>query len=264
MSEASQKLTKNENSKGQTPSEKNLKKQLRREEKVLKKAKEREDKQLHHEAKAQEKADRKADAQWEKQQRMEEKHASPAYRAKQEKKARMRKKNEPPRRSILEEVGNAVTHGVGALMSIIGLVLLLLRSDTPLKRFAAILYSTCLILLYLMSCLYHAFPAGTTVKRLWRRFDYSSIYLLIGGTFAPIFLVWWQSPLALPLFLVQWVLIILGVTIIGVFGPATLKAVHTAMYIIMGWSALLFLPDMVRDSMPLFLLILSGGIFYTL
>ena len=64
-----------------------------------------------------------------------------------------KRRNEPPKRSVLEEVGNAVTHGVGALFSIAGTVLLLLRSDSGMKLFCSIVYGACLILMFLMSCL---------------------------------------------------------------------------------------------------------------
>ena len=78
--------------------------------------------------------------------------------------------NEPPKRSVLEEVGNAVTHGVGALFGIAGLVLLLLKSRTSLSLFCSLVYGLCLVVMFLMSCLYHSFRWGSRVKRLWRRF----------------------------------------------------------------------------------------------
>ena len=80
-------------------------------------------------------------------------------------------RKEPPKRSVLEEVGNAVTHGVGALGGIAALVLLLLKADTPAKLASALVYGICLVIMFLMSCLYHSFKWGTTVKRVWRRFD---------------------------------------------------------------------------------------------
>ena len=101
--------------------------------------------------------------------------------------------NEPPKRTIPEEVGNAVTHGVGALLSIAGFVLLLLRSDSSVKLFCSIVYGLCMVIMFLMSCLYHSFRWGSRVKRLWRRFDYISIYLLIGGTFTPMWLLFWRG-----------------------------------------------------------------------
>ena len=172
--------------------------------------------------------------------------------------------NEPPRRSTLEEIGNAVTHGVGALLAVAALVLMLLRSDTPRRALAACVYGGCLILLFLMSCLYHAFPAGSKVKRLWRRFDYSSIYLLIGGSFAPLWLIWWDGAAGTALFCAQWGLIAAGVALIGTFGPGRFRRLHLALYLALGWSALIFVPDMLRRCPALFFIILAGGVVYTL
>ena len=172
--------------------------------------------------------------------------------------------NEPPRRTVLEEVGNSVTHGVGALLSIAGTVLLLLKADTGIKVFSALVYGSCLMLLFLMSCLYHAFRSGSRVKRLWRRFDYISIYLLIGGTFTPMWLVWWADHTGHLLCIAQWAVIITGVTLIGVFGPGRPKWLHMTLFIVLGWAGLIFLPRLLREQLPLFIFILAGGVVYTL
>ena len=178
-------------------------------------------------------------------------------------KEEIRAKNEPPKLTTLEEVGNAVTHGIGAAMAIAAFVLMLLKSDTGLKILASCFYGICLILLFLMSCLYHAWKSGLFVKRLWRRFDYSSIYLLIGGTFAPLCLVYWGDTKGIVMFCVQWGLILLGITIIAIFGPARFMPLHFTLYFLFGWSGLLFVPGMIRHDLWMFILILSGGILYT-
>ena len=172
--------------------------------------------------------------------------------------------NEPPKRSVLEEIGNAVTHGVGALFASAGLVLLLLRSGSPLKLFCALVYGLCLMIMFLMSCLYHSFRWGSRVKRLWRRFDYIAIYLLIGGTFTPLWLLFWQGQAGTILCCVQWGIILLGVVFVAVFGPGRPKALHTALFVVLGWCGLIFLPRMVRENIPLFVCTLAGGIIYTL
>lgn len=171
--------------------------------------------------------------------------------------------NEPPKRSVLEEVGNAVTHGVGALFAIAGLVLLLLKAQTPTGLFSAIVYGVCLLMMFLMSCLYHSFRWGTKVKRLWRRFDYISIYLLIGGTFTPMWLLFWGGQTGTLFCIAQWVLILLGVIFVAVFGPGRPKALHPVLFVVLGWVGLVFLPRMVRENLPLFCFILAGGIIYT-
>ena len=174
------------------------------------------------------------------------------------------KKNEPPKLTTLEEVGNAITHGIGALLSIVAFVLMLLKSDTSLKVLASCFYGICLILLFTMSCLYHSWKSGLFVKKLWRRFDYCSIYLLIGGTFAPLCLVYWGDTKGLVMFCIQWALIVTGITFISIFGPARFQPMHMALYFIIGWSGLLFVPGMVKNDLWMFIMILAGGIFYTI
>ncbi len=204
-----------------------------------------------------------------KNEKVEEKESK--KRKKREKELRLqpikeerRKKNSPPERGLLEEIGNSVTHGVGAILAIVGLVLLLLKSATPLQYLASIVYGLCIFIMMVMSCLYHAFKSGSTVKRLWRRFDYSSIYLLIGGTFAPIYLVYWGNTLGIVLFIIQWVLIVTGITFVCIFGPGRLRILHYTMYFAIGWSGLMFIPDFIKNNLNLLWMILAGGVVYTL
>lgn len=182
---------------------------------------------------------------------------------KEERKQYIRELNEPPHLTILEEVGNAVTHGVGAALALVGFILLLLKSDTGMKVMASCFYGISLFFLMLMSCLYHAFKSGSTVKRLWRRFDYSSIYLLIGGTFAPLYLVYWGNTLGIVLFCIDWALIVVGITMLGVFGPGRFKWLHFSLYFIIGWSGLILMPDLYKNNLPLLWMIFIGGVIYT-
>ena len=87
---------------------------------------------------------------------------------------------DPPKRSVLEEVGNSVTHGVGGAFAILSFILMLLASNTAEKIAGAVIYSIGLFTAFAASCLYHAFKHGSAVKRLFRRFDYASIYLCTG------------------------------------------------------------------------------------
>jgi len=173
-------------------------------------------------------------------------------------------KKNPPKRSVLEEIGNSVTHGLGAIFAIVYFVLMWNESITQVEKIAAIVYSFGLFALFSMSCLYHSFKYGSKVKRLFRRFDYTGIYLLIGATFAPILLCYVGGLFGQIFFLVQWIVIIVGVTFIAIFGPTKLKSMHMALYLIIGWSGLLFVPRMLKDNLGLFYCILGGGVVYTL
>ena len=182
---------------------------------------------------------------------------------KEERKQELQKLNEPPVLTILEEVGNAITHGVGAVLALVGFILLLLKSDTGMKVMASCFYGISLFILMLMSCLYHSFKSGSKVKRIWRRFDYASIYLLIGGTFAPLYLVYWGNTLGIVLFCIQWSFIVFGIIMLAIFGPGKWKWIHFTLYFTIGWSGLIMLPDFFHNNIPLLFMILIGGIVYT-
>ena len=172
--------------------------------------------------------------------------------------------NNPPKRGLLEEIGNAVTHGVGALFSIVAYLFMLFASDTPVDVVASSIYFAGLFLAMSCSCLYHAFRHGSAVKRLFRRFDYASIYLLIGATFAPVLLCFIGGMYGFIFLIVQWAIILTGITFIGVFGPHRLRKLHMTLYVLLGWSALLLLPYMLANELSFFLFILGGGVAYSL
>ncbi len=170
----------------------------------------------------------------------------------------------PPKRSLLEEIGNAVTHGVGTVFAVFAIVLMLIKQNTKEELIGALIYSIGLFVMFGMSSLYHAFPYGSAVKRLFRRFDYSSIYLLIGATFAPILLAYVGGVKGTVFFIIQWLIIATGISLIGVFGPGKLRFIHFPLYIILGWSGLLLLPDMLARDAGFFVYIILGGIIYSL
>ena len=180
------------------------------------------------------------------------------------KKDEINKFKNSPERCLLEEIGNSITHGVGALLGVLALILLLLKSDTPLKVMASLVYGISIIIMMLMSCLYHAFKNGSTVKRIFRRFDYIGIYLLIGGTFAPLYLVYLGNTLGIVSFIIQWSVIITGITFVSIFGAGRVKKLSSILYFVIGWSGLLFIPSFINNNINLLVFILSGGVVYTL
>ena len=181
-----------------------------------------------------------------------------------ERHALVQKRNEPPQLTLGEEVFNAASHAAGAALSVAAMVLLLLRSHTGLEIMASCFYGISMVLMMLMSSIYHAMPSGSTAKRVCRRFDYSSIYLLIGGTFAPILLVYIGGRAGILLFCVQWAIIISGVTLLAVFGPGKWRPLHFTLYFLIGWSGILFIPEFYRNARLLLWFILIGGVVYTL
>ena len=170
----------------------------------------------------------------------------------------------PPKRPVLEEIGNAVTHGVGSVCSVVFFILMLIHSKGTPEYVGTAVYFFGSFVMFTMSCLYHAFPHGSAVKRLFRRFDYSSIYLLIGATFAPLLLAYVGGTLGTVFFVIQWVIIVAGITFVGVFGPTRLRWLHIPMYLILGWSGLMLIPRLISAGIGFPLWILIGGVVYSL
>lgn len=185
-------------------------------------------------------------------------------RQRAERRALVRERNEPPKLTLGEEIFNAASHALGAGLSIAAMVLLLLKSNTGFEVMASCFYGISMVLMMAMSSIYHAMKSGSTAKRVCRRFDYSSIYLLIGGTFAPIFLVYIGGRIGITLFCIQWSIIACGVTLLAVFGPGKWRPLHFTLYFLLGWSGLIFLPDFYQNARMLLWFILVGGVVYTL
>lgn len=170
----------------------------------------------------------------------------------------------PPKRPLLQEIGNSVTHGIGAAFAIVSLVLMLALAENSAEVASAIIYSVGMLVMFSVSCLYHAFKYGSAVKRLFRRFDYSSIYVMIGATFAPVLLSHIGGTFGTVFFIVQWSVIAVGITLVGVFGPSRLRFIHIPLYVILGWSALMLMPYMIDGAFSMAMWILAGGVVYSI
>lgn len=170
---------------------------------------------------------------------------------------------DPPKRSKLEEIGNSVTHGVGAVFAVTALILMLVLAKGAAETASAIIYFCGMLASFGASCLYHSFRHGSSVKRLFRRFDYTGIYLLIGATFAPPLLCVVGGAFGTAFFIIQWSVIAVGIALVAVFGPSRLRFVHIPLFVVLGWSALMLLPSLIAESFALAMWILAGGIIYT-
>jgi hemolysin III len=172
--------------------------------------------------------------------------------------------------SMGEEIANSVSHGLMGLFGVIALILLLLKVESIRASIASVIFGFSIILLYVMSTLYHAL-AHPKAKQVFKKMDHISIYVLIGGTFAPALLLIpeLQEPLlgniSLGLFMliIQWLLIVIG-TVFKAIWIKRFKTIHLIIYLLMGWSSLIFITALMNYSTEAFVYILLGGISYTL
>jgi hemolysin III len=162
-----------------------------------------------------------------------------------------------------EEIANAISHGVSALFGLVALILLLIKGNTPEEIASGIIFGLGMIFLFTMSTLYHSFKRQSVVKNVFKRFDHLSIYILIGSTFAPVFIIVIDKPLGWILLAGQWVIIIVGIVL-----KATLinrfAILHLIAYLLLGWSALTLVGPLYQTSSTAFYLILAGGLSYTI
>ncbi len=165
-----------------------------------------------------------------------------------------------------EEIANAVTHGLGTVLSVAGLTMMVTLAALQgggRQVAAAIVYGISLIALYTASTLYHA-VRDVRLKKLLKTVDHASIYLLIAGTYTPFTLITLQGNGGWLIFGLVWGIAVLGL-MLEVFWPNRPKAVSLAGYIGMGWIIIFKAGSMVETlSAPGLWLLLGGGLSYTI
>ncbi len=169
------------------------------------------------------------------------------------------------RRTTLGElIANAISHGLGAILSIILMFFLLLKANTTLETISSICYGSSLIILYLSSTLYHSFPDKMVRTRaVFRRLDHVGIYLLISGTYTPFLLLSNPSISVWILLIVLWVITVLGIVFKAIWVSKHM-VFHVILFIMMGWSIILVWNDVYSSLTSVLPYLIAGGLAYTL
>lgn len=168
-----------------------------------------------------------------------------------------------PKYKLGEELVNAISHGIGGLLSIVALILCIIKADSGLGLMSALFYGISSIILYVMSCLYHSL-APNNAKRVFRIIDHCSIFLLIAGTYTPFCLC------VLPLNIGWWIFgFVWGCAVIGILLNATdmkkFKKISMVLYLVMGWCIIITFKSLWNNMNHFgILLLLLGGVTYTL
>lgn len=163
-----------------------------------------------------------------------------------------------------EELANAITHGLGFVLSIPALIFLILKGSeygSALHITAYTIFGVSMLVLYLMSTLLHSMPAK--YKRFFSILDHSSIYVLIAGTYTPLVLTSLGGSLGWTLFGIVWGLAILGI-LFKVFFIHRYEAVSLIFYIAMGWLVIFAIrPLHAAIGTEGITLLVIGGLLYT-
>ncbi len=164
-----------------------------------------------------------------------------------------------------EEVASAITHGLGAMLSIAALVVMVVysaRYGDAWKVVSASIFGASMIFLYSASTLYHA--TKDRVKDICQKIDHSAIYVLIAGTYTPFTLVSMRGAWGWSIFGVIWGLALAGVMFQVFFYREKYRSFSAILYLLMGWIVIIAIKPMI-NGIPFggLMWLFGGGLFYS-
>ena len=168
---------------------------------------------------------------------------------------------EEPQYTPQEEFANALIHAIGALLSIYGIVMLSVYSNTPVETASTAIYGAMMFILFQASTCYHSMT-NETAKKVFRKIDHSAIYLLIAGTYTPMLLLTVDFPHSVALLAMIWYLAFTGI----IFSCMTLKykSLSTGLYALMGWLSVFLVWNIWKiGGVEAIWYLIGGGLFYT-
>lgn len=168
--------------------------------------------------------------------------------------------------TVGEEIANAVTHGVAALLSVAGLAVLVafavLYSGSPSVVAAVSIFGASMVFLYTASTLYHSIP-NPRAKKVLQYLDHSMIYVLIAGSYTPFCLITLEGYTGIALLIAVWLIAVAGISLQSVLLHKA-DWINCLLYLSMGWLAIFVIDPLVRtlDTGGIALLV-AGGLAYT-
>ena len=169
------------------------------------------------------------------------------------------------KQTVGEEIANSIIHGIGALLSIAGLVIIIViasKKGGALRITTLSIYGASMIIMFLMSTMSHGLVT-VKAKNVFEILDHSSVYTLIAGTYTPICLLLTGGAWGWSFFGIVWGLAVLGI-IFKVFFTGRFIKLSSAIYVVMGWLILAAIWPVIKIVPKEFLLwLLAGGLLYT-
>jgi hemolysin III len=170
--------------------------------------------------------------------------------------------NKPPR--YFREPFNGLSHLIGAILSLIGFIYLIFRGWGDTTRVVAyLIYGISLVLLFSSSAAYHLTHSSDRVMLILRKLDHTAIYLLIAGSYTPMCLIFFEGFWRVGMLTIIWSMALVGI-IVKIFVIKAPRWVTAGLYLIMGWTCVMAVGEMIR-TMPggAFVWLVLGGFFYT-
>ena len=171
-----------------------------------------------------------------------------------------------PLYTLGEEIANSVTHGIGVALAVAGMITLVILAAIYGDTWQVVsftIYGLSLIILYLASTLYHSVQ-HPQAKRIFRRLDHTSIYVLIAGTYTPFLLIGVRGTMGWTLLAIVWSMAVAGI-LWKIFFIGRFEVLATIMYVFMGWMGVIAFRQLLVNVPPTGVTMLfAGGIVYTI
>ena len=168
-----------------------------------------------------------------------------------------------PNYTLGEEIFNAISHGIGGLLSIIASVMMLLKAKTSLAIASVSIFGFAMIVLYVISCIYHALSKRVKGKKVLRVIDHCNVFFLVLGTYVPVSLLGVGGWLGWTLLGVVFSFAATGISLNGV-NVDKFKVSSVICHLVCGWSILFGVPALLNTMgrTGVYWLI-AGGAAYT-
>jgi hemolysin III len=154
--------------------------------------------------------------------------------------------------------------GTLPIAMVLGTILIMLSIDRGwLAITVSSVYTASAMALFGVSATYHRFGWGPRAKSILRRLDHANIFFLIAGTYTPIALLALEWPQSIILLTVVWSGALLGI-IFRVVWISAPRWMYVPLYLGLGWAAVMYLPQLLSASVAMVVMVLAGGILYSL
>lgn len=167
----------------------------------------------------------------------------------------------------LKDPASGLSHLAGAIMSVIGLVVLLragIANDDPWQIVSFAIFGGSLILLYSASATYHLLSVPPRVEVVLRKLDHIMIFVLIAGTYTPVCLGPLRGTMGYAILIIIWALAIAGV-FFKIFRLDAPRWLYTGIYLVMGWLIVLATVPLARAvGLDRLFWLVIGGVFYSI
>jgi len=172
-----------------------------------------------------------------------------------------------PKYNLCEELINSISHGLGVILGIVALVLTIVQSaknHSTIGVVSSCIYGSTMIIMYLNSCLYHAFSPRIKAKKVFRILDHCDIYLFIAGCYTPYCLCLIGGIKGWVIFSIIWLSAIVGV-LLNAIDLEKFQIPSVILYLVMGWM-IIFSYNSIEEvlALPGLILLITGGVAYTI